>query len=474
LKGDYFNLKRICVVILLLLTLAVPAFAADDVFPITVTAANGQKLTTTALYKSGDLWLNEKGLRFAGVELTSALNGKGFNITVHEADKVFEIPALRELVGGTLTLYFPAYTSDKKEKYVNISGLEPLTGCLIEGDASNPVVSVIARETVAFGKKNSIPLPKPFTLVWEHVTSYNPDLSKEPVIQGLDVISPTWFNLADASGNLANRASNAYITEAHNRGYRVWAMVTNSFNKQLTKTFLANAAARRQFIAKLLAYSKLYGIDGINIDFENVDVTDRFAFVQLLREFAPQLNREGLVFSVDVNKPGNTNHARSHDRRSIAAVADYIMVMTYDQHWRTSPVAGSVADLAWTKSVLVKTLEEVPAEKLLLGIPFYSRRWACVKQANGKEKVSSVALSMAQSDELIRKHNLTPVWLETKGQDYYEFAENGKTMKVWVENAKSIERRAQLAKDYKLAGAACWRKGHEQPYAWEALNNSLR
>jgi len=474
LKGDHFSLKKIFTAIVWIIILALPAFAADEIFPITVTAADGRKFETTALYKAGDLWLSEDGVRFAGVELTSALNGKGFDIAVREPDKVFEIPALRELAGNVLTLYFPAYMSEAKVKYINISGLEPLTGCLVEGSCEKPAVSVIPKETVAFAGKNTNPVPKPFTLVWEHVTSYNPELAKQPVIEGLDVISPTWFNLSEATGSLANRASCAYVTEAHKRGLRVWAMVTNSFNKQMTKAFLANSAARRLFIARLLAYARLYGIDGINVDFENVDVTDRFAFVQLLRELAPKLQRQQLVFSVDVNKPGNTNSARSHDRRSIAAVADYVMVMTYDQHWRACPVAGSVADLAWTKSTLIKTLEEVPAEKLLLGIPFYSRRWYCTKAANGKEKVSSKTLTMAQSDELIRKHSITPVWLADKGQDYYEYTEGGQKVKVWAENAKSIALRGKLAKEYNLAGAACWRKGQEEPYAWQALFNSMR
>lgn len=466
------KLKKFYAIFLLFTIFALPA-RAENIFAITAADANGNAYSGTAFYKAGDLWVNEQLLRFAGVQLSDALNGKGFYVTVNDADSLLEVPALRKLGGAALKLYFPAVT-EQNVKYFNISGLERLTGCFVQNSFGAPQIAFMPKETAAFAKKNDKTLPVPFVLTWEHVTKFNPELSKEPVINGLDVLAPTWFNLADATGTLANRASSSYVEEAHRRGCKVWAMVTNSFNKQLTKDFLKNAYARQKFIAQLLAFSKLYGLDGINIDFENVDLADRNAFTQLLTELAPCLKEEGLVFSIAVNKPGSTASAKSHDRRSMARLADFIMVMTYDQHWRTSPVAGSVADLAWTRSVLVKTLEEVPAQKLMLGIPFYSRRWICTPLAGGKEKVSSQTLTMAQSDELIRKHNLTPVWLENKGQHYFEFSQNGKKIKVWAEDASSIQKRAELVKEFGLAGAACWRKGHEQPYAWNAIFNTLR
>ncbi len=449
-------------------------FAKDEeLFQSCIFTADGSRINTTAFSKSGDLWIETDVLQKTGTALESVLDGKGFVITVQEPDAFFGIPSLKQLAGDTLRLYFRA-AEVQKIKYINVSGLEKLTGCFVEMSNGLPCVRVLPKEIAAFPAKSKTKLQKPVVLAWEYVTSYSPELASEPVINGLDVISPTWFNLVGADGLLSSRTSPAYTAEAHKRGMKIWALVSNSFNGQLTKAFLHSAQARKQFTAQLLAFSKLYGLDGFNFDFERIDVADRDTFTQLLREAAPYLKEAGLAVSVDVHIPANTNMSKSHDRKALSSIVDYVMVMAYDQHWASCPAAGSVADLPWTKSAVSMTLQEgVPAEKLLLGVPFYMRRWRCTPLPDGKEKVKGSTLTMEDSDELIRKHNLVPVWLEDKKQDYYEFSENGQKIRVWVENAKSLAERAALIKEFNLAGAACWRKGHEQPYAWKALTDLL-
>ena len=452
-------------------------FAKDEkIFQSYIIAADGGRINTTAFSESGDLWIEADALRKAGTALETVLDGKCLVIQVKNPDEVFGIPALKQLTGGVLRLAFRA-ADVYKVKYINVSGLEKLTGCFVKKANDLPYVRVLPKEVAAFPAKNDTELKKPVIMAWEYVKSYSPELASEPVINGIDVISPTWFNLESADGFVSNITSPAYTAEAHKRGMKVWALVSNSFNRPLTrpltKAFLRSAQARKLFTAQLLAFSKLYGLDGINFDFERVDVTDRDAYTQLVREAAPYLNEAGLVVSVDVHKPANTDISKSHDRKALGAIVDYVMLMAYDQHWSSCWVAGSVADMKWTRDAVVRTLQEVPAEKLLLGIPFYMRRWICTPRAGGKEKVKGYTLTMEQSDELIRKHKLTPVWLADKKQDYYEFNENGKTIKVWVENRKSLAARADLIKEYNLAGAACWRKGQEQPYAWKTLHESL-
>ena len=464
-------------VVLSVILSAACCFAKDkELFRSYILTSDGGRINTTAFSKSGDLWIEAAALQKTGTVLESVLDGKGFVITVQNPAAFFGIPSLEQLAGNTLRLHFRA-AEVQKIKYINVSGLEKLTGCFVETSNGQPCVRVLPKEIAAFPAKSTTGLQQPIILAWEYVKSYSPELASEPVINGIDVISPTWFNLESADGFVSNITSPAYTAEAHKRGMKVWALVSNSFNRPLTrpltKAFLRSAQARKLFTAQLLAFSKLYGLDGFNFDFEKIDVADRDAFTQLLREAAPYLKEAGLVVSVDVHKPANTNMSKSHDRKALSSIVDYVMVMTYDQHWAGCTTAGSVADMKWTRDAVVRTLQEVPAEKLLLGIPFYMRRWICTPLAGGKEKVKGYTLTMEQSDELIRKHNLTPVWLADKKQDYYEFKENGKTIKVWVENRKSLAARADLIKEYNLAGAACWRKGQEQPYAWKTLHESL-
>lgn len=451
-------------------------FAKDEkLFQSYILTSDGGRINTTAFSKSGDLWIEAVALQKTGTVLESVLDGKGFVITVQNPAAFFGIPSLEQLAGNTLRLHFMA-AEVQKIKYINVSGLEKLTGCFVETSNGQPCVRVLPKEIAAFPAKSTTELQQPIILAWEYVKSYSPELASEPVINGLDVISPTWFNLESADGFVSNITSPAYTAEAHKRGMKVWALVSNDFNRPLlTKAFLRSAQARKLFTAQLLAFSKLYGLDGFNFDFEKIDVADRDAFTQLLREAAPYLKEAGLVVSVDVHKPANTNMSKSHDRKALSSIVDYIMVMTYDQHWAGCPTAGSVADLPWTKYAVYLTLQEgVPAEKMLLGVPLYMRRWVCTPLPNGKEKVKGSTLTMPDSDELIRKHKLVPVWLADKKQDYYEFSEKGQKIKVWVENAKSLAERAALIKEFSLAGAACWRKGHEQPYAWKALAEQLQ
>ncbi len=448
-------------------------FAKDEkIFQSYILTADGGRINTTAFSESGDLWIEADALRKTGTALEEVLDGKCLVIQVKNPDEFFGIPALKQLTGGVLKLSFRA-ADVQKVKYINVSGLEKLTGCFVEKANGLPYVRVLPKEVAAFPAKDNTELKKPVILAWEYGTTYSPMLEKEPVISGLNVISPCWFYLVESGGLISNRASASYAAEAHRRGMKIWAMVSNSFNRQMTKEFFKNAQAKKRFIAQLLAFSKLYGLDGINFDFERVDVADRDAYTQLVGEAAPYLKEAGLVVSVDVHKPANTDMSKSHDRKALGSIVDYVMLMAYDQHWSSCWVAGSVADMKWTRDAVVKTLQEVPAEKLLLGIPFYMRRWICTRLAGGKEKVKGYTLTMEQSDELIRKHKLTPIWLADKKQDYYEFKENGQTIKVWVENRKSLAARADLIKEYNLAGAACWRKGQEQPYAWKTLHESL-
>lgn len=146
--------------------------------------------------------------------------------------------------------------------------------------------------------------------------------------------------------------------------------------------------------------------------------------------------------------------------------------MAYDEHWRTSPVSGSVASIGWVEQGVENTLKEVPADKLILGIPLYMREWKETNQS-GKTKVEAKTLSMMQSEELIKKHKVKLNWLADKGQNYFEFTANNAKYRVWVEDERSIQMKLDLVHQYKLAGVAGWRKGFEKPEIWKTVNETL-
>lgn len=335
------------------------------------------------------------------------------------------------------------------------------------------VVTRVFVEKLPEKKKEPVkPFEGKISLVWDAMYGTRPDLSKINIPEGLDVVSPTWFQLENKTGNLINRAYKGYVDWAHEKGYAVWALLSNDFNDpQMTHEFLSNTDYRDNLIRQVLAYAALYELDGINIDFENVNIEDRDLLTQFAREITPLLHEQGLVVSMAVGVPdGSNNYSRCYDHEELGKTMDYIMLMTYDQHWATSPVAGSVAEYVWVEDRIKRTLEMVPNEKLLMGLPFYVRIWTEDKD----NRVSSVAVSMDYVKRIVSEKNVPVVWDEKSGQFYAEFVEDGNVKKIWIEDETSIDLKSSLVHKYKLAGSAAWVRGLESEGIWPVLNRNLK
>lgn len=314
------------------------------------------------------------------------------------------------------------------------------------------------------------------SLTWEHVHSRNPDTKKIKEMEGVNVISPTWIKLSSPSGGLKSNISKNYIDWAKGRGYKIWVLFSNSFDPDLTDKFLNNSIARERVINDLLEMIKDNDIDGINIDFENVYVKNKELLVQFVREMTPVFHENGLVVSIDVTvKGGGDNWSKFLDRKALGEVVDYMAVMTYDEHWRSSPISGSVASIGWVERGIKGILEEVPAEKLLLGVPFYTRLWIetpSQKEPN-KMDVRSKAISMETAMDILRRNNGIKIWDEEAGQYYTAYIADNKLYKIWFEDSRSIKLKTDLVKKYNLAGVASWRRGFETEDIWPTINNNI-
>ena len=322
------------------------------------------------------------------------------------------------------------------------------------------------------------PLGGKINLTWEQVERQTPSTENIGEMPGLNVVSPTWFRLdenEDGTLYVRNLADPIYVKWAHDRGYQVWALFSNSFKPDLTTKALASYETRLTMIKQLLSFAEMYNLQGINIDFENVYLKDKDNFTQFVRELTPFLHEQGLVVSVDVTiRGGSEMYSLFADRRELGKVVDYMMVMTYDEHWGSSPVAGSVASLPWVEKGIVDIMREddVPASKLLLGVPFYARVWT-EEWVDGQVKVSSSAKFMSGIQEIIREKNLEPQFLDDVGQHYVEYKEGEDTIKIWIEDEVSMKARIELVKKYDLAGVASWRRGYETPEIWDVIKDVL-
>lgn len=319
------------------------------------------------------------------------------------------------------------------------------------------------------------PIAGKINVTWEHVVTKNPDTSQIPPMPGLDVVSPTWFHLKDGEGNLSNLADPSYVKWAHEKGYQVWALFSNGFDPQRTTEALSSYDKRMKMIKQLLAFAQMYSLEGINIDFENMYLKDKDNLTQFVREMTPLLHEQGLVVSMDVTPKSNSEMwSLFYDRKALIESIDYMMLMAYDEHWASSPKAGSVASLPWVERSLVALLEEdkIPPSKLILGIPFYTREWT-EEVKDGKTSVSSRAVFMDMPQRMIKEKTLTPIFSEETGQHYIEYEEDGKLKKIWIEDETSIRARMELVNKYQLGGVASWRRGFENPQTWTWIDSML-
>lgn len=363
---------------------------------------------------------------------------------------------------------------DEYEKWYKVRTDDGIVGYIEKKFVKVMHVNVKGRSTEEVPQLSWKPSKGKINLVWEYVHKKTPDMSGVNKIEGLDVVSPTWFAIVDKKGTIANKGDIKYVDWAHQNGYKVWGLISNSFNPDITHAVLNDTEIREKMIQQLLVYAELYQLDGINIDFENVYLKDKDMLTQFVRELVPILKEQGLVVSMDVTvKSASENWSMFYDRKALAEVVDYIAVMTYDQHWASSPKAGSVAQLNWVEYGLKGVLQEVPAHKLLLGLPFYTREWK-EEMVNGKKKVTSRAISMEAAQKIIKDKKADVVWDEESGQHYAQYKEGQATYKIWLEDAKSINLKSSLVHKYDLAGVASWRRGFESDDIWEILATNLK
>jgi spore germination protein YaaH len=322
---------------------------------------------------------------------------------------------------------------------------------------------------------NKVVLPVlsgPVQLTWEAVYTKNPNTAKIPEMPGVNVVSPTWFKLSNTEGTINNLASIDYVRWANSKGYQVWGLFSNGFEPDLTHVALANFETRQNIIRQLLHFSQMYQLNGYNIDFENVHPEDGPLVTQFVREATPYFHEAGLYVSMDITFISESgNWSSFYERDKLAEIVDYMMVMAYDEHWASSPKAGSVSSLPWVEKNLKTLLKKVPNQKLVLGVPLYTRLWKEETAEDGSLKITSKSLSMEKAMEWMEQIQVSPVYDEASGQNYVEYYSEAEkaTYKLWLEDEVSLKKRTELVAKYSLAGIASWSRFFAAPAAWTAL-----
>lgn len=291
--------------------------------------------------------------------------------------------------------------------------------------------------------------------------------------KGMNVIAPTWFSMTDENGAFRSFATAGYVTTAHQMGLQVWGVLDN-FNYAnengisiSTLNMLSSTTARQNLVKNVTDTAVGLGLDGINVDFEQLSSDCGPHYVEFLRELSIECRNKGLVLSIDNYVPFNFNDYYRLDIQG--EVADYVIIMGYDEHWHGSKDPGSVASISYVSDGLDRTLQEVPANKVVNALPFYTILW----KTEGTD-VTDEYITMRNEADFMSKAGVSAEWDEVTCQNYAEWTSGSVNYQIWLEDAESIAVKLNMMTTKNIGGVAVWRLGYGTQAAWELINAYLQ
>ncbi|MCI8273492.1 MAG: hypothetical protein HFJ55_05370 [Clostridia bacterium] len=318
-------------------------------------------------------------------------------------------------------------------------------------------------------------------MFWDYFSRYGqaPDRTGQ-TIEGVNVVSPSFFYI-DKNGKLQDHVGNsgtAYIQWAHSNGYKVWPMVSSTEalsgeeGRKVVSEILNSYTKRQELIENIVEKCVQYGIDGINMDFENMYQNDKDKYSRFIIELVPRMQEVGVVTSVDVTAPdGDANWSLCFDRNILGDVADYLVFMAYDQYGASSAKPGTTAGLNWVETSLKKIIDYdvVKPEKIILGMPFYTRMWTIAADGTitGRSTVDMVDINKLIPNQVEKQ------WNDELKQYYVEFKSGSATKMMWIEDGASIAEKVALVTKYNLGGTSGWEKDRETSNVWSIIKEEL-
>lgn len=391
-------------------------------------------------------------------------------VTVKKDSEIRQKGGIKSIIVDKVEKEETLYLQKEMENWSKVSTKDGYTGYIKKEDISEPE-TVTVEYASTMPEFTSVRRDHKINLGWHQVTSAEGNASLASVLantQGLNTISPTWFSVVDNSGTISSLASADYVNQAHSMGLEVWGLIDNFSTTADTLTFLSDTQARNNIINQLMAQADAVGLDGINLDFESITEEQGPHYVQFIRELSVACRNKGLVLSVD--NPVPMPYTKHYDRKEQGIMADYVIIMGYDEHHSGDTEAGSVASLEFVKKGIEETLKEVPAEKVINAIPFYTRVWI---EPFGGGNLTSEVLGMDGTSRYIADKGMDVYWDEQAGQNIATYEGEDALYTIWVEDEQSIAEKMKLIQENGLAGVAEWKLGFERASVWPVIAQYL-
>ncbi len=376
-------------------------------------------------------------------------------------------PILREITKGETVEIL-----EEMESWSKVKTADSVIGYVENKMLTNRnTVTEMAVRDYAEEEYASISLPEKVSLGWHYIGGLGGNDTLDAMVaegKGMNVIAPTWFSLKDNEGNYRSYASTKYVEKAHSYGLQVWGVWDNFNYKNETGEdvssyeILSVSAKRQKLVQSMVDTSLAVGVDGINIDFEGLTEDCGEHYIQFLKELSVLCRSNGLILSVDNYVPFNFNNYYRLDIQG--KITDYVIIMGYDEHWHGSGDPGSVASINYVSNGLDRTLEQVPAEKVVNALAFYTILW----KTDGA-KVTDEYITLENIQDFVTRMNITPVWDEETCQNYAEWKSGSVLYQIWLEDAESLKVKLNVMNAKDIAGVAVWRLDYGPAWAWELL-----
>lgn len=371
---------------------------------------------------------------------------------------------LADVQKGDTLLYL-----ENLDNWCKVMTADGYTGYIQTEDISEP--EAIEARTAKKDSYERITRDHKINLVWHQSTSTESnDAMAEMTAEmtGVNVISPTWFSVTDETGTISSLASADYVKLAHEAGREVWGLIDN-FNEEFDETTdLAYASVRSRIIEQLLAEAASCGMDGINVDFENLKEAGIPHYLQFLRELTSAAHAQNLVVSVDTPVP--QAYTMYYQRGEQARFVDYMIVMAYDEHFAGSEEAGSVSSLPFVQQAVEEMTRVMPADQVICGIPFYTRVWT---EKFGQSAITSEVLGMDGAKNYAKENQMTETWDASLGQNVATVETSDARYTIWMEDEQSMEEKLKVIQSADLAGVAEWKLGFECADVWSLISEYI-
>ncbi len=392
-----------------------------------------------------------------GFDLSVSVAGEEISASTTNGNKIRWIKQSGEVI-KTTNAQSDNYTVSGSEKYVRIEILD-----------GSDQVQAWSQPLTIFGEGLTRSVGG-WLAWWDQERGYQ---SLQNNVGVLDEIYPCWYKTNSAGEVISydNAEDTNIINFAQSNSILVIPLINNyindSWDADTISNIINNPSLKATHINNIVNKVTSLGYDGIDIDYENLNASDRDAYSSFIEDLSTSLHTQGKLLYVAVHaktsEPGSWNGPQAQDWTVIGNHADKVRIMCYDYHWSTSD-PGAIAPYNWVDQVITFALTKISQSKIVMGTPAYGYDWI---------GSSGTSLMYEEISNLASNYNAPQRWDGTTFCPWFTYTKDNINHEVWFEDAQSLQYKLNLVNNHNIGGIAIWRLGGEDSQIWNVIENKF-